>query len=564
MKDTKFRISKWIFLSLSIIFNGLIISYSILSNSVANEINAFFTNLFSRAVNDITKKEVVTVPITELDIDISDDQYNFIPGYETNEIPLGSAKQITRTFKPYNATDTAVEYYTTDNDIVTLNPSGEKLSVVGMKTGVATIYAKNKLSGLISSCEVEVVDTVAPTQYEISASKYSVELGNFSDIIFDIDGGPLGHKELYNFRYYDTRLLDYVSSDESVAIVENGVIYPKSIGTTTITVSNGTITKEIGIEVVDGEPIKPYTDLKIGGSTFCYANDFINNKNNFQLTVSNGETVLDPESFIWETSNELLARVDRHGVLRGFRKSTFVDEEVTVRATSKITKQVVEYNVVVKEELPDRLSFNIIANNKDNWNPGIYTGCIGDKTIVKFYPQPTPTNKDMVVTSSDESIISVTNQGSQASLNLNNTGTATISFYCVINPAVSGSVKITVLNAGAMNSNDIANAGSSMRKIVGHAGLFMITQIFTFIAFYMFLHKNKMWTYLSLSVFSGLLLANISELIEYYVPLRTGTIKDVFIDFAGVVVGAIICAAVFLLRKLIKYKKSKTEKDNQF
>ena len=45
-------------------------------------------------VNNITKKEVEVIPITELSVSFSSDKYNVIPGYKDNELSLGSANEI--------------------------------------------------------------------------------------------------------------------------------------------------------------------------------------------------------------------------------------------------------------------------------------------------------------------------------------------------------------------------------------------------------------------------------------------------------------------------------------
>lgn len=53
IKKKRFRISRWIFLSLAIIFNGFIIAYSCFSKNTANKLNNWITNLFSGFINII-------------------------------------------------------------------------------------------------------------------------------------------------------------------------------------------------------------------------------------------------------------------------------------------------------------------------------------------------------------------------------------------------------------------------------------------------------------------------------------------------------------------------------
>lgn len=62
----RFRVSRWIFLSLAIIFNGFIIAYSCFSKDTANKLNNWITNLFAGFINRITEKEMKVISITEI------------------------------------------------------------------------------------------------------------------------------------------------------------------------------------------------------------------------------------------------------------------------------------------------------------------------------------------------------------------------------------------------------------------------------------------------------------------------------------------------------------------
>lgn len=61
----RFKVFRRLFLSLTIIFNGFIISYSRFSKDTANRLNNWITNLFSGFINNITEKEAEVIPITE-------------------------------------------------------------------------------------------------------------------------------------------------------------------------------------------------------------------------------------------------------------------------------------------------------------------------------------------------------------------------------------------------------------------------------------------------------------------------------------------------------------------
>ena len=74
-----------------------------------------------------------------------------------------------------------------------------------------------------------------------------------------------------------------------------------------------------------------------------------------------------------------------------------------------------------------------------------------------------------------------------------------------------------------------------IRKVVGHCLLFGGSGLFTTLALMMldkFYDKFK-WKILLFSAGFGLIIAFISELIQYFVPGRCGVITDVFIDYSG-------------------------------
>ena len=565
IKKKRFRISRWIFLSLAVLTNTFLVLYSTLPRDITVKWNNFFTSLFAGFVNTITEKEVPTVPMTELEIKLSNEEtykYNYLPGYEVDEIPLGSAKQIECSYLPLNTTDKSIQYYTEQNDIVKLNQSGTTVSVVGMKLGIATIHAKNALSKLDVSCDVKVVEAVEPKSFDIFIASNEIPIGNQQTINVDIDGGNLGHDELINFRYYDTRKLTYISSIENICTVdEYGVIYPHSIGESTIIVSNSSgCTKSIEVIVTDGSVAEPYSDLSIFGSDYCYDNDMIKDQpsphnNHYQLGVKDGDNELNPEDFIWESSNELLAKVDKHGILRGFRKSVVDDEVVTITATSKLTGQSVAYEVVVKEQLPDQMFYWIVNGDKTTWNPTNFMACVGDNLTLNFSYSPNITRKDVIVSISNEDLVECTNQGSSINIYIKGTGSCSIAITPVVKNDLVKTIDFTFLKAGAIDTNELADVGHSVRKIIGHALLFAVAELFTFIALYMFLYRKKIWIPILISIVVEFCVSSISELVQYFTPNRDGNFIDILINMSGTLFVALIVVGVYYIRKVISKKK---------
>lgn len=574
MEKKKYKVSRWIFLSLSVLMNTFLILYSTLPSEITSKWNAFVTNIFVGIINNATQREVVQISMTELSVSLSNEEsykYNYIPGYEVDEIPIGSAKQIECFYEPENTTDKSIEYTTVNTDIVKLNPNGLNVSVVGLKEGTATIRAKNKLSGLEKEVTVKVVNTVVPTNFEISVDSSDIAIGEQQTIDFTIDGGHLGTNELINFRYYDIRKLVFSSSNELITEVDdNGVIYPKGIGSSTITVTNQNngFERTIDVNITNGTPISPYADLKISGSNICYDNDMIldqsSHKNHYQLSVFDGEAELNPEDFLWDSSDELLVKVDKHGVMRGFRKTVSEDKTATITATSKLTGQSADFEVIVKDQLPTSMFFGFSNGSTTVWDPEQYTTFVGDVLTITIGYRPNITKKDVDVTVSSDSLIECTNQGTTLSINVKAEGECNIEITSVINPSLSYSFTLIIIKAGAISSNELENVGYSMRKVVGHAFLFAIAEIFTIITFYMFLFEKKWWLPIALSLGTELLLASISEIVQAVTPGRYGLFTDVLINFSGAIFGALIVISIFMLIRKIKPKKEakiKTQED---
>lgn len=552
-------------MALAVLTNSFVVAYSCLPASITDKWNSVVAVFFTKLVNSMTEKEIKEIPMTSLDIFVSpkeSHQYNDIPGYALNEIPLGSAKQIECTFWPEDATNPAINIYTEADNIVALNQSGNVVSVVGMEVGTARIYATNIANELTAYCDVIVVDTVAPTSFEISLKSSEIELGTQATLDFNIDGGVLGHDELINSRYYDIRKLTYTSSNEEVCTVDTyGVIHPLTTGESTITVESESCSQTIDVEVVSGGVAPTYSNLHITGSNICYGNDMINDQsthnNHYQLSIFDGETELDPEDFIWESSNELLVKVDKHGVMRGFRKKTFLDEAAVITARSKLNGQATTFNVIVKEQLPSSMYYRVEVGKSTSWNPEAFTACVGDNVKVIVGYDVNISNKNIIATISDDSFADLTLQGNSFVLNVKKVGNCSVNFESVANSELKEKIDFEFLKAGAINTDEMDDVGHSLRKAVGHAAMFAVAQVFLLITIYMFMNSRPLWQCGCLSLSIGLVIASLSELIQHFVPSRQGTFLDVLINFAGVTIGAILVITGIVLIDIIKKNKEK-------
>ncbi|MCQ2815458.1 MAG: VanZ family protein [Bacilli bacterium] len=101
----------------------------------------------------------------------------------------------------------------------------------------------------------------------------------------------------------------------------------------------------------------------------------------------------------------------------------------------------------------------------------------------------------------------------------------------------------------------------SIRKIIGHFGLFGINGIISTLAIYFDLaYFNKMkllYVGLFSSIF-GFLIAGLTEIIQYFVPGRAGLFTDVLIDFSGFLLAVLgIIFIIFIISREIKKRENK-------
>ena len=554
-KESKkpFKVSRWVMLSLAVIFNSFIIFYSCLDDKTTNSWSRFVSNIFTNIINSFTKKTVKVIPVEDITASFNDYTFNNVPGYQDEEIPLGCEKEISASILPDNASNKAVRYSTVNTDIVSLNQNGSKVSVVGLKEGSAVIKASSSDASIYKEITVRVVPLIAPLSFDATLSSTSIAIGNAETINITY-GDSLTTNELTNTRYYDLRKLSYSSDNDAVATVGSfGVITPISEGNATIKVSNSNgIEKSFNITVTSGVPTPSYQNLQLIGEDYCYENDIFNNKK-ITFSVKNGEETLNNSDFVWESSNPLLAHINQKGEVRGYRKTILQDETVTIKATSKKTQQQITKDILVKKELPTKMYTCYVMGEKELWTHPNITAFVGNVVTVRVSYDKATANNDVLVTVSDESVVTYTNQGNNIVLDFKKEGNVEVTITSNIVPSLSDKTDIKVLQAGAIDEDNYEDVNLSIRKSIGHATMFGITQIFTFLALYMFLFDKKKWWFIALiSLGAGILLASISELIQFFIPLRSGTFVDVLVDSMGVIVGLALVVGILMLIKYIK------------
>ena len=149
-----------------------------------------------------------------------------------------------------------------------------------------------------------------------------------------------------------------------------------------------------------------------------------------------------------------------------------------------------------------------------------------------------------------------------------------INLFILINAFITGEVSAKESNSVAQTAADVINTvkpetitpanfptfAFSLRKLVGHFGLFALSGGFTSWALYLFIKDTKVGYFvwqLCIGLGYGLLLAIITELAQLFVEGRSGTFADVGIDFAGYFIGVFLVFLILFLKKSPIFHKEK-------
>ncbi len=285
----------------------------------------------------------------------------------------GEQEQLTATVLPENATHNEVVWTSSDETVATVDDTG-KITAIGSGTAVITAATEN--GEMTATCTVSVI---VPVQ-SIKLNKTSVTLEKGTE---DILVATLLPEDATDKR------ITWSSSNESIVIIgNNGKIFAFNPGTAVITVTteDGRYTAECEVTV------------RVSVSSVSL------NKNELSMTKGSNETLTAtvlPEDatdkgIIWTSSDESVVTVDTTG------KVTAVGAgQATVTATTADGGKTAECLVTVT------ISAESVELNKTSL---VIEKGSEDILIATVLPEDS-TNKAVRWTSSDESIIIVSNTG---------------------------------------------------------------------------------------------------------------------------------------------------------
>ena len=262
----------------------------------------------------------------------------------TATINKGATLRLGLVFTPADYPKKQVIWKSQDGSIATVDADGR---VTGIKEGITTITATLVETNQTATAEITVIaeDVIPEFTFQITPKELVVFLGDDPvrpEVTFDPEGLSAEYKHLL-----------WKSADESIATVdEDGNIYGKKVGETTLTVTSPINKTEQIIQLIVKEKAPEFTFSVAQKEIEVYVEG-----DPVQPVV-----VFDPadlaeefKTLLWTSADETIATVNEDGNIYGKKKG-----ETTITVSSPINKEKVTIKVTVlpKKEAADYIVFD--------------------------------------------------------------------------------------------------------------------------------------------------------------------------------------------------------------
>lgn len=585
-----------VYISLAIYFllSVFIIAESSMTSSLSTSQSTWFTNISAFFVNLIEGPRTLNYVKPDKFLDIVDSSYLGKGEDGISNIAIGTTTYVSIPVSyPQNdkGKDILNHEYTIDYK---LGNKGDYNLILSPRDGNENIYyidmriVANKMSSELYQIDVKVAETITyeykfhivplakPINYEAKIDKTSLKIGETAYINTKLISED--RDDYYLRRYFDTSKIDRSSSNEDILTIDNfGVIHAKNPGNCHISYGKYTF----DIEVKNESIVKPSNNslsLSIDPDSkqepclldYDYVFGEEDDPNDYSCLVyaDFSNKSLSDQSVSFSLSDDLCAKLapykyDEDGYpvykddsnrpcvrVSGYRKK----DTFNLNCFANADDLNVNKSFTTTEASPVVMNINLGLNNVMTVN--------AQKVITASFNPKNVNNKNIDVTCDNEDILSISNNGSSAvTLTAKNIGKATIKVTSKADPTLVKTALIEVQAGSAINENNYSDFHSFIRKAAGHFMLFLVTSVIGYIFFYTYLDdKTRLWTPIAFSLGSGLFLASLSELIQFFVPGRNGAFLDIGIDFLGYIVGTAITFGVLML---IKHIRKRTKSNSQ-
>lgn len=293
---------------------------------------------------------------------------------ETLTLKTGETQQLIASISPSDADNKNVIWSSENVNVASVDKEGR---VTGVKSGQVWIYAKSEDDETVKvGCYVTVIQPVTGLTLDKSSISFS-QIGESEQLTAIIQPEDATNKEI-----------EWSSSDQSVAVVSNGLVICSGVGSAVIyaTTKDGGFTASCSVHVY-----KPVTSLDLDINTLT-----LNVGDDQQLRVNVFPTDADNKNVIWSSENEDIAYVDDYGKVTGVKAG-----QVWIYVKSEADETIKDgcYVKVIQPVTGLKLDKSNISFTQ-----------IGESEQITAIVQPEDaTNKDINWSSSDQSVAIVNN-----------------------------------------------------------------------------------------------------------------------------------------------------------
>jgi len=248
--------------------------------------------------------------------------------YSSYTMEANSTLQLEAYIKPTNATNKNVIWKVQRGQTGFASVNSDGL-VTAKAVGTARVVVTTEESGFTATCSITVVEKIVPvTSVSLNKSSLSIKQGKSSTLVATVLPSNASNKSV-----------TWSSSDESVAIVSNGVITGVKEGFATITATSvdGEFTASCDITIT--EP------TRVTGVSLNEASISLKAERTATLTANILPSDAYDKSVIWSSSNNNIAQVSSEGVITAKSVGT-----VTITATTNDGGFKASCTVVVEEK----------------------------------------------------------------------------------------------------------------------------------------------------------------------------------------------------------------------
>lgn len=280
--------------------NNLKIGYGVTSKTLSGENNKTLTNMITgqQYFCGTLRKNMYTYVLSDYVVAFNQVSVTGI-SLNKNELELTEeeSEQLIPTITPNDATNKKVTWTSSNSEIASVDSQG---NVLAKKAGSTTVTVKTVDGNFTDSCEVTVKAKKVPvTGVDILSNSISLEVGKTDTIPYAIYPSNCSDKKV-----------NWTSSNDSIALVDDGVVTGVSVGDAiiTITTNDGGFTDNITVTVVN--PVIHVDSVSLDKNE---ADIEVNQHLQLNATVLPSDA--SDKSVTWSSSNNAIAEVDSNGLV---------------------------------------------------------------------------------------------------------------------------------------------------------------------------------------------------------------------------------------------------------